>query len=530
MAASQRDDAPEGRRGGSSSRPPRTVALIILIASAAAVALAGAVGTIAILTAPGVHAALPARFWAAFAAACALSIGNVSVRALRWIFLMRRSNVRVPIRDATISYFSGLTLLFVPLLLGEMTVRAWVQRVRSGVTPTTTVFVNLWERLLDALALALILGVTLVAGAEHAAVTAGVVAVVIALLLQLDRVWLVAIAASVGAWLLPGIALWMVTNAWADNSVRFAAAEQLFSGSSLFGAIALAPGGVFVVGRALIDELQARGIRPADAALMVFALRVATVGVATALGAIFLAVHVRTRASATPHFDAIAGVYDAQIPGQRRHALLVRKTTLMAAVLGRSNAGRGLDVGCGQGWYVRRMRELGFDVAGIDQSPEQIASAARNIGDPAAVAVGSATEIPGGDSGYDFVYTINVLHHLASVAEQRQAFAEMERVLRPGGLLFVHEINTRNLLFRFYMGYVFPALNCIDEGVERWLLPHRLAAYTMLPVREIAYFTFLPEFVPPVVIRLLAPFERVLERSPLRVYSAHYMAVLQKPR
>jgi hypothetical protein len=102
-------------------------------------------------------------------------------------------------------------------------------------------------------------------------------------------------------------------------------------------------------------------------------------------------------------------------------------------------------------------------------------------------------------------------------------------VLKPGGLVFVHEINTRNVLFRFYMGYVFPTLNCIDEGTERWLLPHRLQIYTSVPVIATSYFTFMPEFVPSSALRLVRPIEAVLEASPLRVYSAHYMAVLQKP-
>ena len=70
--------------------------------------------------------------------------------------------------------------------------------------------------------------------------------------------------------------------------------------------------------------------------------------------------------------------------------------------------------------------------------------------------------------------------------------------------------------------------NCIDEGVERWLLPHRLHDYTDAPVEQVRYFTFLPEFLPGAIVRLLTPIERVLEGSPLRVYSAHYLAVLRK--
>jgi SAM-dependent methyltransferase len=172
---------------------------------------------------------------------------------------------------------------------------------------------------------------------------------------------------------------------------------------------------------------------------------------------------------------------------------------------------------------------MGFDVHGIDDSAGQIETARRNVGDPDLVAPGSMLAIPAPPGSYDFVYCINVLHHLPSVADQQAAFDELLRVVRPGGLVFVHEINTRNALFRFYMSYLFPLLNCIDEGIERWLPPHQLGTYSSVPVLEIEYFTFLPEFVPAPVVRLLRPLERLLEGSPLRRYSAHYMAVLQKP-
>jgi hypothetical protein len=77
---------------------------------------------------------------------------------------------------------------------------------------------------------------------------------------------------------------------------------------------------------------------------------------------------------------------------------------------------------------------------------------------------------------------------------------------------------------------VFPTINCIDEGVERWLLPGRLPHETSMAVIATEYFTFLPEFFPQPLVTSFRPVERLLEASPLRVYSAHYMTVLQKPR
>jgi hypothetical protein len=66
----------------------------------------------------------------------------------------------MPLRDAFIGYFSGLTLLFAPFLLGEMAIRAVVHRARTGVRPGAICVINLWERYLDATALAVIAAAT----------------------------------------------------------------------------------------------------------------------------------------------------------------------------------------------------------------------------------------------------------------------------------------------------------------------------------------------------------------------------------
>jgi hypothetical protein len=91
-------------------------------------------------------------------AAAALTIVSLMLRSLRWIFLLRRAHVRIPIRDAYIGYFAGLSLLLTPLLLGEIALRVLVHRARGRVPAATVVVVNLWERLLDLVALGVITG------------------------------------------------------------------------------------------------------------------------------------------------------------------------------------------------------------------------------------------------------------------------------------------------------------------------------------------------------------------------------------
>jgi 2-polyprenyl-3-methyl-5-hydroxy-6-metoxy-1,4-benzoquinol methylase/uncharacterized membrane protein YbhN (UPF0104 family) len=538
---------------------------VLLLASAAAVLLSGLIGTILVLgQLGGGPGALSPAFWLRLAAAAALTIVSLMVRSLRWIFLLRRAHVRIPIRDAYIGYFAGLSLLLAPFLLGEIAVRALIHRARGRVPTATVVVVNLWERLLDLVALGLIAGVLALALGRLSAWSAGLLTLCLlsAFLpvlraaraaaewlarpaahlfdksqapdtarLSDGRTWVVGVVTSLAAWLLPGYGFWLVANGW-ERPFPLLHAEYAYAASSSVGGLVLAPGGVLVTGVRLLDELQQAGLGGAAAAVSVFGIRLATVGVATMLGAVFLFIHLRTRpTAAADHFNEIADAYDVQIPESRREALLARKTELMRDVMARAlpSARRGLDAGCGQGWYVGRMRELGFDVDGIDASAGQLALAAKHVGTGGRVRAGSVLNVPEPSESYDFIYTVNVLHHLASVEEQRRAFAELLRVLRPGGLLFVHEINTRNILFRFYMGYVFPSLNCIDEGVERWLLPHQMAMYTDAPLVDLRYFTFLPDFLPQAFVRLLAPLERLLESSAVSPYSAHYMAVLQKP-
>lgn len=545
----------------------RPVAWVILAATAVAVAAIGGVATAAILVSSGARSvAIPSRFWGALAAGTAAVGASFGLRTLRWAFLLRRAGSRIPIRDACIGYLSGFSLLFVPLLVGEVVTRAYVHHARVRVPAATTVSVNLWERMIDVAALNAIAAIAVAWAVDPAAaIMPGAIVAILSVkpframalasivgganaivtrvaplqpavaaadLKQLTshRVWAIATGVSVAAWSIPGLVFWMLASSWRTG---YTAAQGLFvyASSALSAGLAFAPGGVRVVGATLLGSLAQHGVPEGGAAITVLAIRVITAGLATVLGVMFVWLHVRTRSrDGDAHFDEIAHVYDAQIATAQRESLLEKKTTLMARAIARHGVGRrGLDAGCGQGWYVARMRQLGFDVRGIDASAGQIARARRQFDDPAVFAEGSLLRIDAPAGAFDFVYTINVLHHLGSIEQQRTAFAELLRVLKPGGLLFVHEINTRNLLFRFYMGYVFPSLNCIDEGTERWLLPHRLSLYTDAPVVDTAYFTFLPEFVPALVLRLFRPLEALLERSRLRVYSAHYMAVLKKP-
>lgn len=84
-----------------------------------------------------------------------------------------------------------------------------------------------------------------------------------------------------------------------------------------------------------------------------------------------------------------------------------------------------LDVGCGTGEMVQRLRAEGFDASGIDPW------AASHAGTHAIV--GQAEALPAPDASVAAVCGFDVLEH----ADDAAALAEMSRVLESGGALFL---------------------------------------------------------------------------------------------
>lgn len=104
---------------------------------------------------------------------------------------------------------------------------------------------------------------------------------------------------------------------------------------------------------------------------------------------------------------------------------------------------RALDLGCGHGRHVIMLAEQGYDVSGIDISDVAIAIAREWVtqkGLKADLQTGSVTALPYGDNVFDLVVSHGVLDHIY-YDESRQAVREIQRVLKPKGLLYVDLIS-----------------------------------------------------------------------------------------
>jgi ubiquinone/menaquinone biosynthesis C-methylase UbiE len=98
-----------------------------------------------------------------------------------------------------------------------------------------------------------------------------------------------------------------------------------------------------------------------------------------------------------------------------------------------------LDAGCGTGHYVERFRDQGFDAWGVEPA-DGMREAAQRRNPPDRILNGVITSLPFPDASFDMVIAIEVFRYL-SWEDNERGFAEMMRVLKPGGVAFGTFVN-----------------------------------------------------------------------------------------
>jgi len=126
---------------------------------------------------------------------------------------------------------------------------------------------------------------------------------------------------------------------------------------------------------------------------------------------------------------------------------------------GEPSAARALEVGCGPGLMLLRLRPRIGRLWGIDLSLACLAEASRarraggqpgdEAGDPLGLVAGDGTSAPFAGGSFDLVFAVCMLHHVPPGGGRRDAVVEeMARLARPGGLVAIWEHNPWNPLTR----------------------------------------------------------------------------------
>jgi SAM-dependent methyltransferase len=140
------------------------------------------------------------------------------------------------------------------------------------------------------------------------------------------------------------------------------------------------------------------------------------------------------------YYDAFAERYEAHRggrPGAAYHDLLDELESGFVEHFGRGKDV--LEVGCGTGLVLERIRRFAGSARGIDLSPKMLELArARQLD----VELGDATALPFADHSFDVACSFKVLAH---VREIDLALSEMARVVRPGGFVIAEYYNPNSL-------------------------------------------------------------------------------------
>ena len=114
-----------------------------------------------------------------------------------------------------------------------------------------------------------------------------------------------------------------------------------------------------------------------------------------------------------------------------RHWWYASRRAMLRRLVSPLAPGRALDVGCGSGGNTAVLRDLGWQVTGLEYSPAA-AELAHGRGLP--IVRGDATHLPFADECLDLVISTDMWEH---VPDHHAVARETARVLRPGGRALV---------------------------------------------------------------------------------------------
>lgn len=95
-----------------------------------------------------------------------------------------------------------------------------------------------------------------------------------------------------------------------------------------------------------------------------------------------------------------------------------------------------IDVGCGNGRLMELFKGENINYTGVDIS-DQLINLAREKYPDNNFTIADNLNLPFSDNNFDKVFSIAVLHTIPSNELREKAVAELKRILKPGGLLFI---------------------------------------------------------------------------------------------
>jgi SAM-dependent methyltransferase len=221
--------------------------------------------------------------------------------------------------------------------------------------------------------------------------------------------------------------------------------------------------------------------------------------------------------------------------GQDRRLDLIRRYTQLDGM-------RILDIGCGLGTYVRKLRAFSEQVYGVDIDPDKVAQAQEQLDH---IHLAPAEKLPFADAYFDVVLLHEVLEH---VEDDRQAVCEAYRVTKVGGRLVIfvpnrlYPFETHGVYWNgeYHSGNI-PFVSYLPDPLRNRLCPH-VRAYTRSSLlrlfdgftyRIVVHTQIYPgydniAYRHPRGAKVLRDLTYTLENTPLRVFGLSHLLVVEK--
>ncbi|MBW2968342.1 class I SAM-dependent methyltransferase [Candidatus Woesearchaeota archaeon] len=141
-----------------------------------------------------------------------------------------------------------------------------------------------------------------------------------------------------------------------------------------------------------------------------------------------------------------------------------------------------LDLGCGTGRHSVELAKAGFDLHAADVSPEALRQTQECLGQQGLRAAyhqfSCYEQFPFADDFFDAVVSTQVIHH-NYIGKVRYCISEIERVLRPGGFVFISVSARKSHKHRSAPTNPEPRTYLPTEGREKGL-PHYIYNIALL--------------------------------------------------
>jgi SAM-dependent methyltransferase len=212
---------------------------------------------------------------------------------------------------------------------------------------------------------------------------------------------------------------------------------------------------------------------------------------------------IKQRAEAIWGWSSPAG----RVRAEKRARLLIERAGINA-----SHAV--LEIGCGSGIFTEKVARTGASITATDLS-EDLLELARSKGiSNCRIEVADAHRLRFPEASFDIVYGSSILHHL----DIGKAFAEIYRVLKPGGRAVFGEPNMLNPQILIMKNVPLVKRRMGESPDEtaffRWSLAKKLKDQGFVEVSVLPH-DFLHPAVPGLLVPLVSAVSRLLERVPL---------------